>query len=126
MLFERLTAFHGLNNLLWVFNANEIREKVDPYPKYYPGGDAVDVLATDVYRGGFAREDYDGLLARAGDKPIALGEAGAMPTPEILRRQPRWTWCMRWGDPSALWNERESAKELFETKRPRPWKIYPG
>jgi len=116
MLFERLTTFHGLNNLLWVFNANEIREKVDPYPKYYPGGDVVDILATDVYRGGFAREDYEGLLALADDKPIALGEVGAMPTRDILRRQPRWTWFMRWGDPSALWNERESVKELFESE----------
>ncbi len=25
MLFERLTVYHGLNNLLWVFNANEVR-----------------------------------------------------------------------------------------------------
>ena len=54
MLFERLANFHGLNNLLWVFNANEVRENVDPYELYFPGADIVDILATDVYRGGFA------------------------------------------------------------------------
>jgi len=41
----------------------------------------VDILATDVYRGGFARDDYDRLLALSGGKPVALGEVGGMPTP---------------------------------------------
>jgi mannan endo-1,4-beta-mannosidase len=54
----------------------------------------VDILATGVYRGGFARDDYDRLLALSGGKPVALGKVGGMPTPEILRRQPRWTWFM--------------------------------
>ncbi len=59
----------------------------------------MDILATDVYRGGFARKDYEGLQALAGDKPIALGEVGRLPPPEILHDQPRWTWFMLWGDP---------------------------
>lgn len=98
MLFERLTTFHGLDNLLWVYNANEVTEGQHPYATYYPGDDVVDVLATDVYRGGFAQADYEELLALAKDKPIALGEVGHPPTPEILKAQPRWTWFMVWGD----------------------------
>jgi mannan endo-1,4-beta-mannosidase len=114
MLFERLTAVHRLNNLIWVFNANEVRENVDPYERYYPGGDVVDVLATDVYKGGFARHDYEQLLALAGGKPVALGEVGAMPPAEILRTQPRWAWFMHWGEPMALWMERDTVRELLE------------
>jgi mannan endo-1,4-beta-mannosidase len=98
MLFDRLVNFHGLNNLIWVFDANELGENIDPYDKYFPGQDVVDILATDVYRNGFARTDYDKLLALAGEKPIALGEVGTAPAPETLRAQPRWVWFMVWGD----------------------------
>jgi hypothetical protein len=38
----------------------------------HPGSDVVDVLATDVYSGGFAQLDYDTLLALADGKPIGL------------------------------------------------------
>lgn len=98
MLFDRFVNFHGLDNLLWVYNANEVRGDVDPYAKYYPGEDVVDILATDVYRGGFAKHDYDQLLALAKGKPIALGEVGQPPSLEVLEQQPRWAWFMLWGD----------------------------
>lgn len=126
MLYDRLVHFHGLNNLLWVFNANEIRENVDPYDKYFPGADVVDILATDVYQNGFAQKDYDQLLALAGDKPIALGEVGRVPTPEILRSQPRWAWFMRWGDSSGPGPEAQSSLATYEcdetlTLEELPW-----
>ena len=103
MLFDRLVHFHKLNNLIWVFNANELNENVDPSDKYFPGDDVVDVLAIDVYRGSYARKDYEQLLALAGDRPIGLGEVGRLPSPDTLRAQPRWTWFMSWGDPSGFW-----------------------
>jgi mannan endo-1,4-beta-mannosidase len=54
-----------------------------------------------------------------------LGEVGEMPTPEILRRQPRWTWFMHWGDPSALWAEREAVRELYESEETVTWEDLP-
>jgi len=98
MLYNRLVNFHKLNNLIWVYNANEVKSGVDPYETYYPGNDVVDILATDVYSEGFNQINYDQLLALAGNKPIALGEVGAAPSVEKLREQPRWTWFMSWGD----------------------------
>ena len=98
MLFDRFVHFHGLNNLLWVYNANEVRPNVDPYDAYYPGADVVDILATDVYQGGFAEADYRQLLALAQGKPIALGEVGQPPPVEVLVKQPGWTWFMLWGE----------------------------
>lgn len=98
MLFDRFVHFHGLNNLLWVYNANEVRGSVDPYETYYPGDDVVDILATDVYQGGFAEHDYKQLLALAKGKPIALGEVGQPPPLEVLQKQPLWAWFMLWGD----------------------------
>ncbi|HXR46832.1 MAG TPA: glycosyl hydrolase [Candidatus Limnocylindrales bacterium] len=100
MLFDRLVNFHKLNNLIWIYGCNEVTPGVDSYDTCYPGDDAVDVLGTDVYRSGFAREQYDQLLALAKDKPIALAEVGVAPSPEILKEQPRWTWFMVWDDPT--------------------------
>lgn len=102
MLFDRFVDFHGLNNLIWVYNCNEVTENVNPYETHFPGHDVVDILATDVYRGGFAQKDYDSLLALAGEKPIALGEVGRAPAVEILTSQPRWTWFMSWGEPGGF------------------------
>ena len=50
-----------------------------------------------LYRG--IQTNYDSLLAQAGDKPIALGEVGPIPTIEKLGEQPRWVWFMSWGEP---------------------------
>jgi len=113
MLFERLTYFHKLNHLLWVFNANEIRLTVDSYDMYYPGDDVVDILATDVYSNKFSSKDYNALLKLAGDKPIALGEVGNIPTLKLLRKQPRWTWFMYWHDPSTLQKDNKVVREIY-------------
>lgn len=99
MLYDRLVNFHGLNNLIWVFNANEIKIGVDTYTPYYPGDDVVDILATDVYTQGFDTTNYNQLLKLAGQKPIALGEVGQAPPLSKLKDQPRWTWFMLWGAP---------------------------
>jgi len=116
MLYERFVGFHGLNNLLWVYNANEVGENVLTYQDCYPGDDVVDILATDVYRRGFAQEDYEQLLDLAGDRPIALGEVGRLPSTEILEQQPRWTWFMLWGDPSSMWADRENFLATYQSE----------
>jgi mannan endo-1,4-beta-mannosidase len=114
MLFERLRDFHKLNNLLWVFNATEIGPNVDPYDKYYPGGDVVDILATDVYSNQYADKDYLALLKLADGKPIALGEVGNIPTLKVLRKQPRWAWFMFWHDPSTLHKDSKLVREIYQ------------
>lgn len=101
MLFERLVNFHGLNNLIWVYNTNEFKPGVDRHDVYYPGDNYVDILATDVYTQGFDQENYDQMVKlAAGKKPIALGEVGAPPAPEKITEQPKWAWFMTWGDPN--------------------------
>jgi mannan endo-1,4-beta-mannosidase len=99
MLFERLVNFHGLNNLIWVYNTNEFKPGVDRHDVYYPGDRYVDILATDVYSQPFDQENYDQMVKLAGQKPIALGEVGTPPVPEKVKEQPRWVWFMTWGDP---------------------------
>ena len=53
----------------------------------------------------------------ANGKPIALGEIGSPPSPEILADQNNWTWFMPWGN-LVLWgNGPEAIKELFEYEK---------
>ena len=116
MLFDRFIHFHKLNNLIWVYNCNEVHPGMSPYKKCFPGHDVVDILATDVYKKGFAQEDYDQLLTLAGGKPIALGEVGKLPPPEILKNQPRWAWFMAWGDPHNRWQEFKYIQDVYNSK----------
>lgn len=96
MLFQRLTGFHGLDNLIWVWSPNSAYGNAAPFAPFFPGHDVVDVLAVDTYDNHYEQEHYDNLLALAGDKPIALGECGELPSPETLEAQPRWTWFLAW------------------------------
>ncbi|MEE9463906.1 MAG: glycosyl hydrolase [Bacteroidales bacterium] len=126
MMFDRFVNFHGLNNLLWVYNTNEVKENVDPHETYYPGDAYVDILATDVYTEGFNQLNYDELLDLAGNKPIALGEVGATPSPEKLKEQPKWTWFMSWGESGGRGGNFRSFLDLYNsdqvlTHEELPW-----
>lgn len=99
MMYQRFTEFHGLDNLIWVYNTNEVKKGVNPHAAHYPGNNYVDIIATDVYTEGFNQINYDSILELAGDKPVALGEVGQLPDIYIIHSQPRWCWFMRWGMP---------------------------
>jgi mannan endo-1,4-beta-mannosidase len=127
MLYDRLVNFHHLNNLIWIYGANEIREGVDPYEPYFPGQDVVDVLATDVYQGAFAK-DYEALLSMAAGKPIALAEVGKVPPIEILSSEPRWAWFMTWGELMGIgsaWSDLPKIKAVYESDRTLTWDRLP-
>jgi mannan endo-1,4-beta-mannosidase len=96
-LYDRFVNVHHLDNLVWVWNANAPNPGWAPMADYYPGAQYADVVTMDIY-GEFKQEYYDAMLALAGDKPIALGEVGKLPSPEILQRQPRWTYFMAWSE----------------------------
>ena len=72
MMFDRFVNVHKLNNLLWVWNANGLRDlpfdQAYSYADYYPGPDYVDVLATDVYHFDYEQKDYNELLDLAKGK----------------------------------------------------------
>jgi mannan endo-1,4-beta-mannosidase len=127
MLFDRLVNFHHLDNLVWVFGANEVTPGVDPYETYFPGRDVVDVLATDVYHGSF-QKDYDALLTLASGKPIALAEVGRVPPLDILEAEPRWAWFMTWGDPMGIGStfaDLPKLRAVYESERCLTWDKLP-
>jgi mannan endo-1,4-beta-mannosidase len=100
-LYDRFVNVHHLDNLVWVWNVNA-PEWAGAVADYFPGAQYADVLTMDNY-GEFKQEYYDSMVALAGGKPIALAEVGGLPSPEVLDRQPRWSYFMAWSgmiDPS--------------------------
>jgi mannan endo-1,4-beta-mannosidase len=116
MLFDRLVNYHKINNLLWVFNANEINSNTVPYDQVFPGPEYADILATDVYRNNYQQSDYDQLITLGKGKPIALGEVGKMPTPEQLKNQPKYTWFMCWVDLVFKSNTMEEINAIYNAE----------
>ena len=121
MLYERYTNHHQLNNLIWVWNANApIHGRKGPsmeYVDYFPGHEFVDVLAADIYRGDYRQSHHDQLVELANEKPIAMGEIGLVPEPQILDQQPRWTWFMIWARFPWTKNNKDDVRNLYNHPR---------
>ncbi|HTM37015.1 MAG TPA: glycosyl hydrolase [Terriglobales bacterium] len=96
-LFDRFVNYHKLNNLVWVWNINAPSNPAMAITNYFPGREYADLLTEDIYSE-FQQGYYEDMLALAAGKPIALGEVGALPTPEILQKQPNWTYFMVWSE----------------------------
>ena len=116
-LYQRLTEVHQLDNLLWVWNPNAPRtdpgDEAYPYTDFYPGGDVVDVLATDIYHNDYRASHYTDLLDLADGKLIALGEVGHLPNPELLKNQPLWSWVMPWGGLLFRFNDDRRIRNVY-------------
>jgi len=121
MMFDRYVNHHKLNNLIWVWNANAPRQLIDDeayaYEDYFPGADYVDVLAADIYNNDYRQSHHDELVELGKGKLLALGEVGEAPTPEILDRQPMWTWFMVWGDFVNTHNTPQQMRDLYNYPR---------
>jgi mannan endo-1,4-beta-mannosidase len=96
-IYDRFVNVHHLDNLLWVWNVGAPGGNAGPITDYYPGAQFADLVTMDTY-GEFKQEYYYSILALAGDKPIALAEVGRLPSPEVLQKQPRWTYFMCWSE----------------------------
>ena len=114
-LFDRLVNYHKLDNLVWVWNANAPGaggSGPGPYPDYFPGREYADVLSVDIY-GEFQQSYYDDLVRLADGKPVALGEVGGLPSPEVLRRQPKYAWFMTWSEFIEMNNPLELVRAVY-------------
>jgi mannan endo-1,4-beta-mannosidase len=121
IMYDRYVNHHGLNNLIWIWNANAPRDwendEAYDYHLYYPGNEYVDVLAADIYKNDYKQSHHDQLMELGNGKLIAIGECGVLPTPEILEKQPEWVWFMDWA--RFIWtaNEPENVQTLYDSPR---------
>jgi mannan endo-1,4-beta-mannosidase len=94
LMYDRMTNYHGLNNLLWVWNS------VDP--SWYPGNDVVDIVSADIYASAGDHSSQSGTFSRlqslTGDtKLVALGEVSNIPDPVNTRAEwKNWAYWVVW------------------------------
>lgn len=94
LMYERMTDYHELDNLIWVWNAQN--------EDWYPGDDYCDIVAMDIYN---AKYDYGVSPAMLsdmhnwsdGDKMVTMSECATMPDPDlIVRDNAYWLWFAVW------------------------------
>ena len=94
LMYHRMTEYHGLNNLIWVWNGQDAA--------WYPGDEYVDIIGEDIYPG---EKVYTSQAARflkalsytPTRKIIALTENGCIPDTDLLVRDGvMWAWWCTW------------------------------
>ncbi len=92
LIYDRMTNYHQLNNLIWVWDG----EAAD----YYPGDERVDIVGMDMYSdsdiSGNTRM-LDAIKYTIKTKACALTECGTIPNPDkIVRDNAYWLWFALW------------------------------
>lgn len=100
LIFERMTIYHGLDNLIWIWNGQSA--------DWYVGDDMCDIISLDIYlpQGDSLRSGLNLMAAAHGisdKKPVALSETSALPSPYTTAQDGAiWSFCASWtGDYSA-------------------------
>jgi mannan endo-1,4-beta-mannosidase len=75
------------------------------------------VFGFDVYDHGYDVSWYKYILPIAGDKPMAIGECGKLPTSAVLAAQPRWVFFMPWAELVKESNTTEEIIEIYNNPR---------
>ncbi|GHV38471.1 mannan endo-1,4-beta-mannosidase [Clostridia bacterium] len=104
LMFDRLNNYHGLTNLIWVWNGQSA--------DWYPGDEYVDIIGEDIYPGErvYASQVNKFLEAAAyttAPKMITLSENGCLFDPDLAKRDgAMWSfWC--------VWNGEFANTEKF-------------
>jgi len=105
---DYFTNNKGLNNIIWVWDMQDMSRD---FEAYNPGKEYWDLFGFDVYDNGYDISWYNYILPIVGDKPMAIGECSRIPSPEVLKTQPRWVFFMPWAE---LVKESNSVERIVE------------
>jgi len=114
IIFDRLTNYHGLNNLIWVWST--------PETDWYPGNDSVDIIGHDSYPGVHNYDPQKSAFDRLyqltnGEKIIAMSENGPIPDPdECLLNDAPWAYFMSWSDLVTAQNTNQHIADVFNNR----------
>lgn len=94
LLYERQTYYHKLNNLIWVWNAQNT--------DWYVGDNRCDIISADIYGSVDKESSYASVfveMSKASDKKlIAISECDTPPEINfMLRDKSVWSWFGVWG-----------------------------
>lgn len=113
LMFDRLVNYHGLNNLIWVWNGQN--------SDWYPGDEYVDIVAYDTYPG---KQTYVTshkelqIVQSASEKPklCALSENGTLPDIEALANENSlWGFFCTWNGEFVLKGDSYSSEYTEES-----------
>ena len=102
LIYERMTIYHKLNNLIWVWNGQSA--------DWYVGDGMTDIISLDIYypEGSPAagQSSINAMLAAhkiSQNKMIAISECSALPSPDnIAMDKAYWSYCSAWTDDYAV------------------------
>ena len=116
LMYNRMTKYHGLNNLIWVWSAQNAG--------WYVGDDYCDILSVDIYDKGNLSGQTDRLLflkSISSSKPAAMSECGNLPSAELMMRDKGfWSYIGQWGgnfllrDDGSLETEYNTSENLLD------------
>jgi mannan endo-1,4-beta-mannosidase len=113
---DYLVKTKGLTNLIWVWNLQDFSTLSSDLTTYDPGSDYWDVLALDVYWSdgtGLTSAKYNAVSAKAGNKPIGVGESDVLYTSDDYTAQPKWTYFMGWRELTQQKNSNDRISAIY-------------
>lgn len=114
---DYFTKTKGLSNLIWVWNLQDFSTLATDVDDYDPGNEYWDVLSLDMYWSdgkGYETSKYEAIRNKAAGKPIAIGEAEDLPSPNLLKAQPDWTFFMGWAE-LTFNNSNDKLNEIYSS-----------
>ncbi len=111
IVYDRLTNYHGLNNLIWVWST--------PETAWYPGNDSIDIAGYDSYPAAYdydpQKSSFDVLYnLTGGTKLIAMSENGPIPNPDdCLAYDAPWSYFMTWSNILRTQNTTQHVIDVF-------------
>ncbi len=111
ILYDRLTNYHKLNNLIWVWST--------PEAEWYPGNGKVDIIGFDSYPGEFVYGSQKSVFNQLydivqGKKMIAMTENGPIPDiDKCIAEDAMWLYFSSWSDLVTKQNSNEHIKQVF-------------
>lgn len=105
LIYNRLTAYHRLDNIIWVWNAQEL--------DWYVGDDYCDIISLDIYdysHSAWDNQSYIGAMLKlsglSAKKPIAISECNVLPAPaNIAKDNAYWLYASAWSGECVLDSE---------------------
>ncbi len=121
LLVDRMTDYHKLNNIIWLWNGQG--------EDWYPGDDYVDIIGEDIYATSY---DYSSQYAKFGRaagctsarKLITLSECGVIPSVgNMFADNARWSWFMTWSG-EFVYNKQSMSYGEQYTSLAHFWEVY--
>ncbi|RZK60713.1 MAG: glycoside hydrolase [Pedobacter sp.] len=113
---DYLVKVKGMTNLIWVWNVQDFATLASDLNTYDPGSDYYDVLSLDVYWSdgtGLTAAKYNAMVAKAGKKPIGIGESDVLYTAADFTSQPKWSYFMGWRELTQQKNSNQRISDIY-------------